>query len=167
MSIALYFARDYDRSIEMAERMLKIQPNNGWLYLSLFDNYWAKGRFQESIQEVEKAVSSFGFVENAARIDRALVSKGPQAAMKQYALECETVAAAKQAYMPVNTAAAYAFLGDKGRAMYWLEQAYEHHEQHWVTTDIPLEVISADPMFESLRSDPRFKDLLRRIDVPR
>ena len=68
--------------------------------------------------------------------------------------------------LPVTTAELYAAVGDKERAFYWLEQAYSHRDLLATGTDDPLGWISEDAILEPLRSDPRFKDLLRRMGLP-
>ena len=54
----------------------------------------------------------------------------------------------------------------KDRAFYWLEQAYAHHDIGIASTDVGLEMLNTDFLLNPLRSDPRFKDLLRRIGLP-
>lgn len=66
--------------------------------------------------------------------------------------------------MPAALAAAYVALDDNDRALYWLEQAYEHREN--ISRDWGLCILKVDPLFAPLRSDPRFKDLVRRIGLP-
>jgi len=53
----------------------------------------------------------------------------------------------------------YTGLGDKDKAFEWLENAY-NERNHWLIW------IKVEPRFDSLRSDPRFTDLLRRIGLP-
>ncbi len=53
----------------------------------------------------------------------------------------------------------YAALGDKDQAFEWLEKAYRDR-------NFTFEFLKYEPYWDSLRSDPRFKDLLRRIGLP-
>jgi hypothetical protein len=68
--------------------------------------------------------------------------------------------------LPGNVAEFYATLGDKDRAFYWLEEAYARHDLEMASTDACLEVLNWDFRFDPLRSDRRFKDLLRRVGLP-
>jgi len=52
----------------------------------------------------------------------------------------------------------YVLLGDKDQAFHWLERAYSEHDDEMVTLKI-------DTVWDPLRSDPRFKDLLRRVGL--
>jgi hypothetical protein len=60
---------------------------------------------------------------------------------------------------PFDIALVYMGLGDKSRALEWLEKAYEDHSD-W------LAWIKVWPQFDSLRGEPRFQDLLRRLGLP-
>jgi len=165
LMVALDFRRDYDRAIAWLLMMLKSDPDNGYFHHNLFRSYAAKGMYEEAIQELEKAISLFGFQESAARMHRAFAISGYRGAMQQYAQELEHLAARKQVWVPVNLAEVYAALGEKDRAFYWLEQAYTHHDIVAAATGLGLEMINVDPMMDPLRSDPRFKDLLHRIGL--
>jgi len=72
-------------------------------------------------------------------------------------------AASKQAYFPCVLAGVYTSLGDKDRAFYWLGHGIDHH--HMAMGD-DLNWFKVDPELAPLRSDPRFKDLLRRAGLP-
>jgi hypothetical protein len=56
-------------------------------------------------------------------------------------------------------AMAYAWLGEKDRAFFWLEKSYQDRE-----TALPG--LKVDAFWDNLRSDPRFKDVLRRVGLP-
>ena len=60
---------------------------------------------------------------------------------------------------PSSFAIVYIGLGDKDQAFAWLEKAYEDRSTF-------LTEFKVEPMFDSLRSDPRFQDLLRRMNFP-
>jgi len=55
-------------------------------------------------------------------------------------------------------AAAYAMLGQPDEALTWLERAYEARDSWMIQLN--------DPVFDPIRQDPRFVDLLRRLDLP-
>ena len=120
--------------------------------------------YKEAIQEQSQCYALFGFSEAAANMQRAYAVSGYRGAIEQWARELEHLQATKQAFLPGNLAAAYAILGDKERAFYWLDQAYEHREM--VSIDGGIFFLAAEPLYDPLRSDPRFKDLLRRVGLP-
>ena len=59
---------------------------------------------------------------------------------------------------PWDFALVYVALGDKARTLDWLDKAYEDHS-------VELNWIKVDPRFDSLRGEPRFHDLLRRMNL--
>jgi hypothetical protein len=66
--------------------------------------------------------------------------------------------AKKKYFPPITRVRIYAGLGDKDKAFEWLERGYEDRS-------IFLVAFNVDPAFDSLRSDPRFADLLRRMNL--
>jgi hypothetical protein len=61
-------------------------------------------------------------------------------------------------YDPATVAASYAELGERDKAVFWLDKSYEEHQ-------IPF-YIKVEPTFDNVRSDPRYADLLRRMGLP-
>jgi TolB-like protein/DNA-binding winged helix-turn-helix (wHTH) protein/tetratricopeptide (TPR) repeat protein len=163
-SVALYLARDYESSIATLRTTLQGEPNNGDLHCLLFQNYTKKEMHKEAVQELEQCISLFGEPKAAAHVGHAYAVAGHRGAIRQWAKELEHLQATNRAFLPGNLATAYTILGDKDRAFYWLEQAYEHREM--VSIDGGVFFLSAEPMYDPLRSDPRFKDLLRRVGLP-
>lgn len=166
LTFALFFRRDYDHAIAWLLMMLKTDPDDAYSHGMLFLSYAAKGMHKEAINELEAGLSLFGLSESATKIRRAFAVSGYRGAMQEYAEELEHLTETKQLFIPVNLAEVYAALGDKDRAFHWLEEAYTHHDIMAAATGFGLEMINVDPMMDPLRSDPRFKDLLRRIRLP-
>src|ERR1700691_1718659 len=72
----------------------------------------------------------------------------------------DLLAAAKRQYVPKYTiATVYAAMADKDQALAQLEQAYQDRSS-WFA------FMKVDPEVDSLRSDPRFQDLMRRMNFP-
>ena len=66
----------------------------------------------------------------------------------------------KSAYLPpTQIAIVYAGLGEKETAWAWLEQSW--NDRAWIVDEMGV-----DPLFDVFRSDPRFQDLLRKMNLP-
>jgi TolB-like protein/DNA-binding winged helix-turn-helix (wHTH) protein/tetratricopeptide (TPR) repeat protein len=166
LSCGLELRGQYDRAIAIYQMFLKRDPDDGYTHLGLARDYLKKGMYKEAMPHLEQFWTLFGFPDVAAEVDRALSTSGYRGAILESARALEHLIATHQAYGPVSTAELYATLGDKDRAFYWLEQAYSHRDFLAASTDDPLGWISEDQLLDPLRSDPRFKDLLRRIGLP-
>jgi len=161
---ALQNAGEYDRAIAEAQRILQSDPNNGFVHDALYSSYANKGMYKEASEEAEKVMVLFGYPDSATRVHHVLVTSGGREAIRQYAHELERLMTEKRGFFPGHVAAAYAIVGDKDRAFYWLEEEYKHYDVDG--TDYPLESLKINHTLDSLRSDPRYKDLLRRIGLP-
>jgi tetratricopeptide (TPR) repeat protein len=116
--------------------------------------YEQQRRFPEAIQELQKASGSCR--------DRCFGLIGQVFAMsgdRQAALEAMRQLQRRAYASPWLVAVIYAQLNDKDRAFAWLEKAYEGREHDLVFA-------GAGPMFDNLRADPRYGDLLRRVELP-
>jgi TolB-like protein/Tfp pilus assembly protein PilF len=164
LSSIIYLRGDPDRAIELLRREIESHPDEGWSHLTLHRWLAVKGMHKESVQELEKGLALFGFPEIAARVHRAFASSGYKAAMLEAAKQFEHLQATDKVFFPMTIAQLYAGIGDKDRAFYWLEQAYEHRD--WIGGDFGLELVRLEPMLDALRSDPRFDDLMRRVGLP-
>ena len=163
---ALNWAGKEDAAISLAQMLLQTDPDNGFLHHALYRYYARKGMFREAGQEAGKTLALLGDPDGAARVQRALVTSDGRTAVRQFASELEHWVSTKRGYCPGNIAAAYAILGEKDHAFYWLEDEYKRHDRMWLAEDISLDNLKSEPMYDSLRSDPRYQDLLRRIGLP-
>ena len=166
LSNAFYMAGEYARAISIAQIHLQTDPNDVGAHYVLARAYTADGKLREGIEHGAKVFALMGDSESAARIIHTLEVSGPRNAWLEAARVEELWIKTKRGYQPVDTAMVFAVCGDRDRAFYWLEEAYRNHDKQWVSLDLGLESLNSEPLFDPLRSDPRFKDLLRRIGLP-
>ncbi|MCI0402260.1 MAG: tetratricopeptide repeat protein, partial [Acidobacteria bacterium] len=154
----LYYARQYDACIAQMRKTIESHPDWSWGHQGLGMCYSAKGMSKEAIIELEKAVVLPG----AAPVIRAFLARA-------YALEGrrnearrilnEFITLSRQQYFPaLGIAMVYVALGEKDQAFAWLGKAYEEKYD--------LGFLRADPAFDPLRDDPRYRELLRRMNFP-
>jgi eukaryotic-like serine/threonine-protein kinase len=152
-----YWSGQYDRAIEECGKATELNPSIGGLIrLCLGEAYLKQRKFPEAIAEIQKA-GEFGVMQ-AATLGYAYAVSGnrPEAAKVLDQLQ----ALGTQRYVPpFAIAMIYAGLGDKDQALVWLEKAYTERS-------VWLPWLKVDPKFDSLRSDSRFADLVRRVGFP-
>jgi len=152
-------ARQYGQGIAAARVAVELDPNNPQGHWALARCLDADRQFIEALAEAEKAASlSGGSQPYAAHLAYASARTGD----RDRALEIvrQMLEAAKTKYVGTYyLGLIYASLGEPDAAMDWLEKAYEER------TARLLEVF--DPAFDSLRSDFRFQDLVRRTGLAR
>jgi len=161
---ALDNRREYDQIIQHITPMLDADPDNGVLHYQLYEGYVGKGMYKEAVQQLEQAFVLFGFQELAAKVRQAFAASGYKGAMRAYAEGMEHLHVAKELFAPINLAEAYTAADDKDRAFYWLEQGYKNRGRSH--GGISMVFLNRDPGLEPLHSDPRYKDLLRRVGLP-
>lgn len=156
----------YDAAIAMLQMMLKRYPDDAYLHVGLFREYLRKRMYKQASFQADQTVIFFGVPEIAAEAQRARAISGNRGAIRETVKGLERLMNERQAFLPVNIAEIYSALGDKERAFYWLEKAYVQHDRSIASTDLGLERLNMEYLLDPLRSDPRFKDLLRRVGLP-
>ena len=158
---ALWRARKYEEAVLHVQRAIDLDPNPGNVmpYWILGDLYAEMGRYDEAIASLKKAQSHGG---NALGISSDVA--GVYARMGKQKEARRMLAELKATTDPAsfsNLAAAYAYtaLGDKDEAFKVLFRLVEGRNSY-------ATYIRAEPPFDSLHSDPRWKELLRRIGLP-
>jgi DNA-binding winged helix-turn-helix (wHTH) protein/TolB-like protein/Flp pilus assembly protein TadD len=188
----LMFRRDFDGALEHARRATEIDPlSPQWAIVHGFV-LESSGRYQEAISSLEETLRLHPRLTPALlHLGMAYTNSGqPEIGIRKFheglaihpgssqllALEAyaqakaghrdealrivhdlETRAAKEPAPAP-NLALAWTALGDPDRAFHWLERAYEEHL-------FLLRVVTVEPGFAPLRSDPRYADLVRRMGL--
>jgi tetratricopeptide (TPR) repeat protein len=153
-----YFQRQYPEAVAECRNTMQLDPSffAAGRYLGLA--YSQMGMHQEALAEFEKAVkasneSPLMKAEYAGAL--ALAGDAPQARAQLENL----IDISKQKYVSAYPiAAAYVGLKDKDQAFIWLNKAFQDRAD-WMVN------LKVDPRFESLRSDPRFTELLHRMNL--
>ncbi len=167
ISGALFAQGEYDRAIELKRRAVESHPDNGYLHYEFSAMLAWKGDYRGWVKEMERSVTLFGFPDLAERLEDAFNRKGYRGAMQVWAADVERIQARGTIYAPLILAEAYAALGNKDRAFYWMEDAYQHYRQGYSDpADGGMMWLKEDNWLAPLRSDPRFKDLVKRVGLP-
>ena len=155
----LYLAHRYGQAVEQCRTTLELAPNFfvARRYLGLA--YTQLGQHEKAVVELQKAVAlSGGSSLTTAELGYAYAKSGRQAEARQ--ILAELTERSKREYIsPYFLATVHTGLGDKDQAFRWLKKAYEDRVDELV-------YLKAEPRFDPLRSDPRFQDLLRRMNFP-
>jgi tetratricopeptide (TPR) repeat protein len=160
MGDGLYQTRQYDRAIDLLTQYVETGRPRASTHFSLSESYAQKSMYKEAIHHLSTAATLFGFKEIAESTDRAYATAGYKAAMLEFAKETEQLYREKQ-ISPGWIARFYARAGEKDQALTWLQRDYEERGDDQVLT------LLADPVWDPLHSDPKFKDLVRRVGLPR
>ncbi len=151
-----YRARQYETAIEYYRKAMELDPAHVPVYGRLADAYEMLGRYEEAESALEEGsraagphsrrnVAAFGYLyavtgrkRRALDAIQDLRQRGPQASYQ--------------------IALIYLGLGEKDQAMAWLEKAQQER--------VFLDFVKTEPKLDPLRDDPRFQDLLRRMNFP-
>jgi Tfp pilus assembly protein PilF len=154
----IYLGR-YDEAIDLLQKVAATQPNFSSVHLGLWGAYYRKHMDKEALEEAVRFYELLpDYEEVAAALKTGYQQSGYRAGMKRGA---DALAErAKHSHVAgIKIARLYAHAGDKDRAVFWLQKAYEARE-------IPLTHLAVAWDWDQLRPDPRFQDLLRRMNLP-
>jgi len=156
--VDLYMARRFDEAIEQFQRALKTAPNNPLALWGLHNTFHALERYEEALESLEAAYAARDDGEVQQVLVLGYADGGYRGAMRRAA---ETLATrSRTAFVsPVDVAYFFVKAEQRDLAFEWLEIAYEAHNPN-------LPYIGAIPLFDIVRDDPRFQDLLRRMNLP-
>ena len=151
-----YLGHRYDEAIAQYQKALELDPNFTLAHFDLALSYSALGRHEEAISEMQKArgrgsdyLAGLGYVYGVAR----------RRAEALRTLDDLKRLAEKQYVPPYHFAWIYTGLGDKDKAIALLQQVYAEHTQHVID-------FKTVPMFDTLRSDERFQELVQKVGLP-
>jgi hypothetical protein len=117
--------------------------------------------YEEAYQALRDYLAEEKDVDTASLVSRTYASSGYEKARELYLKKSLTDLKKKQQsewFDPTEPATVCALLGNRDEAFKWLEEAYQDHGFHLI-------YLKVSPDFDNLRSDPRYADLLRRMNL--
>jgi len=162
--IALFYARQYDQSIDQLKKLIDIDPNYVRIYTYLARVYQTTGQFEDALSAHEKRLLLMGE-------DPQEISKGKQALLNAYrasgakgywskALEMTLEDSRKgNGPPPVVLAQLYAQVGERDKAFEQLNRSAER-------VDADMFMLKVSPEWDGIRDDPRFNDIVKKVGLP-
>jgi tetratricopeptide (TPR) repeat protein len=156
----LTFARQYDAAIQQFKKIIEMDPNWPPAHGGLVIPYQQKGMHEEAIAEVNEA-NALGLRGGQGglgglALSYALAGKKDEA--RKILDQLKDQQSKGTQVSPFGFALAYMGLGDKDQAFEWFNKTLDENPYR-------LSFIKVNPRFDSLRSDRRFADLLRRLKL--
>ena len=155
--IYYYFGR-YDEAIKQYQKTLEIDPDFIFGHEGLGASFEAKGLYDEAVEEYIKLIPQSGRnLEMLPALREGYRQDGLKGFWRRF-LSFSTELLSSRYISPFFMAIINAEIGEKDRAMGWLERAYNDRVGFLVS-------VKYEPRLKSLHSDPRYEDLLRRMNL--
>jgi len=154
-----YRAGQFDKAIEVLNDTLEMEPNFIFAHFHLGGIYLARGMYEDALKEFETELPLAGGLEMYVKtwIGVTHVKLG-RTDTAQEILD-GMIQTSEEAYLPPTAIAILAFaLGQNDLGFEWLDRAYE-------SFDVRLSWLKIEPVFDSVRSDPRFQNMLRKVGL--
>jgi TolB-like protein len=158
LGLIYYYARQPGRAIEQYRKTLELDPNFALAHQALGRAYLEMGMYTKGVEEIQLAVRLSG--ESAGMLAALAHAYGLAGKTeKARGILGDLTERSRRSYVPpTSIAVIYAGLGEKENALEWLEKA-------WGEQDVGLHTLKVHPIFNGLCTDPRFQDLLRRMNL--
>jgi TolB-like protein/DNA-binding winged helix-turn-helix (wHTH) protein/tetratricopeptide (TPR) repeat protein len=158
----LVWTRHFDEAIAVCTKLANDDPTFAIAHDCLAQAYWGKGMYPQVIDEWKACGELSRYpadIETSAALEQGFRSAGWKGAVANV-IEYRKAQRKTSYYSPFIIATFYADLGDKEQAFQWLDIAYQEHD--WL-----LISLSTNFRLDSLRSDPRFAELVRKVGLPK
>jgi len=157
LSFFQYWARQYDDAIPQARKTLAMDPNSAISHVLLGLSFLKKGDTAGAIAELQKSKAPDPGAWYQGFLGYTYAISGERAKAEVALRELEQLA--KQQYVsPTAFATIYLGLGQKEKCLDWLEKAYEQQ-------DSACWYLKIDQIYDSVRNEPRFQALLKKVGL--
>ena len=153
-------ARQYDAAIEQYQKTLELYPDQAAPRDSLGWAYVYEGMYEKGIEEIRKSIALYG--EDPGLSPEIAFIYGITGRKDEARKILDRLLSASKT-VPIaahHFALIYIGMGEKDKALAWLEKAFEQHSPMMAWLEV-------DPRFDSLRKEPKFEDLIRRVGLPK
>lgn len=148
----------YDESIVQLRRTLELDPNYEQAHRRLADAYAGIGRYDDAIRELQKLVRLSNNSSSSLGALAGILARAGRTAEARTILDQLLLRARTRYVSPGLLASTYFELGERDEAFRWVEQAYQERSNF-------VAYIAIDDALDSVRSDPRYLNLLRRVGL--
>ncbi len=151
-----YLARQYDEAVAKARIHVSAAPENPFAHLNLANALVEKGQYAEALGSYQASLKLEETTSALVYLGRAYAVTGK----RKEALDIlDRLHATKKYVSPAETAILYASLGEPQKAFNSLEEAFSEG-------DFRLTSLRVETAYDPLRDDPRFKEMLKRLNLP-
>jgi len=159
-AIDLYCVRRYDEAIAQARAVLRMQSDEGVAITALLFSLHEQKRHDEAIELQASAYAGplYGWPDVAEAVRKGYADAGYAAAFRR-AADLEIAKHGNEPGVAIDAANNYVIASDHPRALDWLERAYEQRDPN-------LPYANCFPLYDPLRAEPRFQELLRKMGLP-
>ena len=169
-ALASYLARDYDTAVEHLQKVIEMEPNFPAAHSVLGNVYVQQELFEQATVEYQKVLELSRGVTPIEMTMKAIIAHAyAKSGKRSKAIKLldELTASAKESdqlpgvinVSPHSIAEIHAALRQVDKAFDWLNRAYNQRDMQMVS-------LKVNPTLDSLRSDARFADLVRRVSLP-
>jgi TolB-like protein/Tfp pilus assembly protein PilF len=149
-------SRRYDEAIAQYNSGLALEPNFVDAWAGLRNVFHMRGMREDALDSARRVFDARGEHDALEALEQGNADGGYSEAMRRAA---ESLAARGDVTHAIRIATHYTYAGENERALEWLEEAYQARLQNMI-------YLRVYPKWDPLRSEPRFQDLIRRINYP-
>ena len=156
--LLLHWAREYRQAVEQLEKTVELDPNFGLTYYYLAHPLIKEGRYDDAVAAIQKSIEYTGGMPLAiSHLGYAYGCRGDRTKAKKVLREAEANFR-QRGFPPVIFSEIHAALGDREKFFDCLNRGYEERNPL-------LAWVKVFPEYDSMRSDPRYDELLRRMSL--
>ncbi len=156
----LYFARRYDEAIVQLERTIEMDPSLKRSYRWLMKSYQMKGNDEKAFEWFLRSPKIKADNPEKITMWKETYAKSGWRGITQQQIKEEKENEKKGKDISWELMVFFAELGDKEQAIFYMEKVFSSDERSWGKISMTI-----DPRYDFLRSDPRFKEVIKRIGL--